>query len=194
MNDQKIIDFEAAFARLHNEARPSGASPYVGFSDRLNVLIDNTTINPPALDKGRATWLAGLTGASTPTVGAWLKQDTVPAFEMLDLIARFIISHQTKYKVSPQRLKSWLLFGDETINPLTHRHNTPEPLQPYIPLAMTLISEVVKSEQVERTAFDLGRVLNYTASMLENLNITDMSQIEDIHRSLVSQCLKLYLQ
>lgn len=192
MSDPKIINMQAAFARLRTEGgQPE--TPYHGFSDRLNLLIDKSQLNAPPLARGRSAWLAELTGASNPTVANWLKNDTVPGFEMLDLISRFLISHMKKLNVSPQRLKSWLLFGDESINPFASRA-TPEPLKPYVPLAMALISEVVKSEQVDRTAFDLRRVINDTAGMLENLNITDMSQIDDVHRTIVSQCLKLYPQ
>lgn len=187
MSDPNIVQFQEAFKRLR---RVEVGNPHVGFSKRLNLLVDSFEINAPGLDRGRAKWLADITGSAHPTVSNWLKNDVVPAPEMLDLMVRFLLQHSKEINISSSRLKSWLLYGDETLNPFVKKSSNV--FKPYVPLAMALISEVVEQEGIDRTSFDFARVINDTAGMLENLNINHMGQIDEIHRTLVSQCFKLF--
>jgi hypothetical protein len=189
MNDttnNSLLAAHEAFERLRQKKSDPGDSPCKGFSKRLNQLIDKSTLGAPPLSKGRAAWLAKITGSANPTVAAWLKHDTIPAFELLDLVSRFLLQYQKRIDSTPKLILSWLVFGDKSLDPFGTRRAAPS----YVPLAGALISEVIKAEKINPAEFDMGRVLNTTAGMLEHLKIESMSQINGAHRSVVSQCLK----
>lgn len=200
LGDDPHLAAQTAYDKLRIKRLNVLRSPCYGFSTRLNQLIENTTLGAPPLSRGRIAWLAKITGAAHPTVKCWLKEDTVPSFDVLDLVARFLLAHQKFVESSPELIMSWLTFGDKSLNPYkspeesigpsnTQGHEEKRSL---VPLANALIAEFMIKKKLTRADFDYPRVLNETVGMLEHADIESMSQVKPAHRDIIIGAIKLY--
>ncbi len=84
---------------------------YDGFSERLNIAIDQTDLGFPPLGNGRAAALAQLTGASKMTTGDWLNKDAPPKTTTLRTLSTFLVNHLDNFS-KPGDLEVWLKYAN----------------------------------------------------------------------------------
>ena len=151
---------------------------YPGFSDRLNAFIDLTSVNIPPMNKGRQTALAELFDVSKVVCADWLKKDRVPKVQTLrTMVATFLSYIDGDY--NELRVEAWLKYGDEAIpNPFVQ---VDEYQQHLLPIAASLVVQVVKRVNLSINEIDLDHAIKKTIEILKRFEIVDEHQIGDLH-------------
>lgn len=112
----------------------------LGFSNRLNQLLDRCDF--PPLGDGRGRELIAFFNISKGSASAWLTKDKPPVWATLNTLIEKLIEHY-KLDLSQDRVIAWLLHSNEVIeNPLDGA---------MVPRSRRLLDAVIYSE-LERLA------------------------------------------
>ncbi len=86
----------------------------IGFSDRLNILLDHLDLSVPTIDRGRKIWVSR-TFVVTPTnSNNWLSNDIIPKRDTLTKIADFSYCNLPK-SYRPRKaidVEAWLVYAE----------------------------------------------------------------------------------
>ena len=163
------------------------AKIFPGFSQRLNELIDLSSIDIPR-DWGRQMALASIVSTSKMAAGYWLKGDRPPKASTLRNIVIFLTDHIEK-KVNPLKVEAWLKYGEPTIqSPFREKPIDEVDLSP---VALGEVVTICKEEAIDISSFDLQKVLDATISTLETFEIYSGNKLEEKHKAIIYQYIML---
>lgn len=181
-----VVSFE-----LKEEYKKTSSAPvteiHAGFSERLNYLIDTSTIDVPKASDGRFGYIADLFDGNKSGVHGWLTKNKAPKESTLFQIVEFFLKHiESGSHILAARVVTWLKYGDNII-PCPFRQDTDASKDKLIPVAAQLIAQITNSESITPDKYDLAAVLEYTVEILFNFQITNIDQVKDAHRLIIKQ-------
>ncbi|MFT7223905.1 MAG: hypothetical protein ACI82Z_001449 [Cellvibrionaceae bacterium] len=161
---------------------------FPGFSQRLNELIDKTSLEIPPLDGGRQMALASLVKTSKMATGHWLKNNRPPKASTLRNLVVFLVDYIDK-KVNPLKVEAWLKYGEPAIqSPFKEEVIDKINLSP---IALAKIVEVCSAKGIEINSFDLKKVLDATIRTMESFEIYSEESFNEKHKEVIYQYIKL---
>jgi len=170
------------YQKEFNKTHVDESEIFVGFSKRLNYMLDLADINCPLIDRGRQAYIAKVFESSKMASADWLKKDRVPKPLTLRRMVQFLINHISG-EYNDLRVEAWLKYGEPAI---------PSPFKSLdqmnrvsMPLAMSIIALVSSHHEIRASTFDLNIVLEQTLLLLASENITTMDGINDKHKESV---------
>ena len=187
--NKKIVQIETqkhSFEAIEN-INSDVAKIFPGFSQRLNELIDMSSLDIPK-DWGRQMALASLVHTSKMAAGYWLKGDRPPKATTLRNIVIFLTDHIEK-KTNPLKVEAWLKYGEPTIqSPFSKKPIDEVDLSP---IALGEIVNICKEKEIEISSFDLQKVLDATISTLETFEVYSNDKVEEKHKEIIYQYIML---
>lgn len=94
---------------------------YEGFSQRLNQILDQSSLNVPKLNEGRGAWLAKLSGASKPAASDWLLHDKPPKQTRLRALI-IMIAKYLPFELEVPVIEAWVLYGSKELTSENMNH------------------------------------------------------------------------
>jgi predicted DNA-binding protein YlxM (UPF0122 family) len=161
---------------------------YAGFSHRLNSFIDFSDIDTPSLNDGRVTFIAEMLEVSRPAVTDWFTKNKPPKETTLFELANYFLKHiEGGDDILPARVVSWLRYGDE-VSPCPFQIKNDDPAhKELIPLAARIIATEAKTMGLGATSYDLTKVLPLTVSTLVDFELSELEEIQKVHRQIIQQ-------
>ena len=163
---------------------------FPGFSQRLNELIDMSSLDIPK-DWGRQMALASIVNTSKMATGYWLKGDRPPKASMLRNIVIFLTDRIAK-EVNPLKVEAWLKYGEPTIQ--SPFRDKPIDEVDLSPIALGEIVSICREKGVEISSFDLQKVLDATISTLETFEVYSSDKVQEKHKEIIYQYIMLNQQ
>lgn len=167
-----------------------------GFSDRLNTLIDLTSMS--ALErKSRAQWLSEVMNCNRSSTSKWLSKDLPPKdanseadsdAPNLHKLVSFLLNLTTEFTdTNPVRVISWLRYGNASgDNPLSCQKSTMESSSDEngpVPIEMTILAAHLVSQLAsDDTAMLNINIMEKVIGYLKVKKIVDMKQIDESDR------------
>jgi len=159
---------------------------YLGFSERLNTLIDMTDLAIPAIGSGRQTTIAKLVGGAKMSPKDWLLNDRPPKTTTLRSLIKYCLSHlKGGEMVTPTRVEAWLKYGEDTVPYPFDIVNNDDKRTLLIPLAISIITGIAKEANLSADQYDLNETLDRVTSIMFDLDITDQNDVLPIHKDII---------
>ena len=189
---KKVVQIDSQRSSFENveHANAEVTKIFPGFSQRLNELIDMSSLDIPK-GWGRQVALSSIVKTSKMAAGYWLKNDRPPKASTLRNIVVFLTDHIEK-KANPLKVEAWLKYGEPTIqSPFREKPIDEVDLSP---VALGEIVGICKEKKVEISSFDLQKVLDATISTMETFEVYTNDMVKHKHKEIIYQYIMLNRQ
>lgn len=170
-----VTEFAATFARQADVEHP----PSLGFSARLNMLIDLAGILP-AQNAGRVTAMLTLNREwHDSEVRKWLQQDLPPPPLELHNLVKFLVSH-LEGRQDPRHWEAFLVYGSpivtSPVNHLIYRED-----QNRRNIASMIFATLTERYHISPSSYDAEEVFQRCLIFMQRMNIYELRDFQPGH-------------